>query len=182
MRWTNLMVGLSENNMKHLLNYQQVYSDSTMNKCTKAELIKYIRMCEKNINALSEQVENQYQLLLKYTDENNKNKSIIHAHWKGYHTQDPCCSNCGFSYEREEGESAQTTDYCGNCGAKMDENEVENLNRCPCGDRHYCLEVEKDENGKWFIRCHMCHRIVWGNTIEETANAWNEEDKLNKIN
>ena len=113
------MEELSKANMKHLLNNQQVYSDSTMNKCTKAELIKYIRMCEKNINALSEQVENQYQLLLKYTDENNKNKSIIHAHWKGYHTQDPYCSNCGFSYEREEGESAQTTDYCPYCGAKM---------------------------------------------------------------
>lgn len=71
------MVRLSKANMKHLLNNQQVYSDSTMNKWTKAELIKYIRMCEKNINALSEQVENQYQLLLKYTDENNKNKSMV---------------------------------------------------------------------------------------------------------
>jgi DNA-directed RNA polymerase subunit RPC12/RpoP len=98
---------------------------------------------------------------------------VVHAYWKGYHTQDPYCSNCGFSYEREEGESAQTTDYCGNCGAKMDENEVENLNRCPCGDRQYCPEVEKDENGKWFIRCYRCGKIVWGNTIEEAVNAWN---------
>lgn len=98
---------------------------------------------------------------------------VVHAYWKGYHTQDSYCSNCGFSYEREEGENAQTTDYCGNCGAKMDENEVENLERCSCGDRHYCPEVEKGEKGKWFIRCHMCHRIVWGNTIEETVNAWN---------
>ena len=98
---------------------------------------------------------------------------VVHAYWKGYHTQDPCCSNCGFSYDREEGEYAQTTDYCGNCGAKMDENEVENLKHCSCGDRHYCPEVEKDENGKWFIRCHMCHKIVRGNTIEEAVNAWN---------
>ena len=45
---------------------------------------------------------------------------VVHAYWKGYHTQDPCCSNCGFSYDREQGEDAQTTDYCGNCGAKMD--------------------------------------------------------------
>ena len=98
---------------------------------------------------------------------------VVHAHWKGYHTQDPYCSNCGFSYDREEGEYAQITDYCGNCGAKMDENEVENLKHCSCGDRHYCPEVEKDENGKWFIRCHMCHKIVRGNTIEEAVNAWN---------
>ena len=82
---------------------------------------------------------------------------VVHAHWKGYHTQEPYCSNCGFTYDYEQGENAQTTDYCGNCGAKMDENEVENLKHCSCGDRHYCPEVEKDENGKWFIRCHMCH-------------------------
>lgn len=43
---------------------------------------------------------------------------VVHAYWKGYHTQDSYCSNCGFSYEREEGENAQTTDYCGNCGGK----------------------------------------------------------------
>lgn len=98
---------------------------------------------------------------------------VVHAHWKGYHTQEPYCSNCGFIYDHEQGEDAQTTDYCGNCGAKMDENEVENLERCPCGDRQYCPEVEKDENGKWFIRCHRCRKIVWGDTIEEAADAWN---------
>ena len=98
---------------------------------------------------------------------------VVHAHWKGYHTQEPYCSNCGFSYDHEQGEDAQTTDYCGNCGAKMDENEVENLKRCSCGDRYYCPGVEKGENGKWFIRCHMCHRIVWGDTIEEAADKWN---------
>lgn len=105
---------------------------------------------------------------------------VVHAYWKGYHTQDPCCSNCGFSYDREEGEYAQTTDYCGNCGAKMDENEVENLKHCSCGDRHYCPEVEKDENGKWFIRCHMCRKIVRGNTIEEAVNAWNRRADTNE--
>lgn len=98
---------------------------------------------------------------------------VVHAHWKGYHTQEPYCSNCGFTYDHEQGEDAQTTDYCGNCGAKMDENEVENLERCSCGDRQYCPEVEKDENGKWFIRCYRCRKIVWGNTIEEAVNAWN---------
>lgn len=107
---------------------------------------------------------------------------VVHAYWKGYHTQDPCCSNCGFSYDREQGEDAQTTDYCGNCGAKMDENEVENLKRCSCGDRYYCPEVEKGENGKWFIRCHMCHRIVWGNTIGEAADAWNRRANTNESN
>lgn len=45
---------------------------------------------------------------------------VAHAYWKDRTGQDPYCSNCGFSYEREQGESAQITDYCGNCGAKMD--------------------------------------------------------------
>ena len=105
---------------------------------------------------------------------------VVHAYWKGYHTQEPYCSNCGFTYDYEQGENAQTTDYCGNCGAKMDENEVENLKHCSCGDRHYCPEVEKDENGKWFIRCHMCHKIVRGNTIEEAVNAWNRRADTNE--
>lgn len=98
---------------------------------------------------------------------------VVHAHWKGYHTQEPYCSNCGFTYDYEPGENAQTTNYCGNCGAVMDENEVKNLERCPCGYNWQNPDVEKDENGKWFIRCCMCHRIVWGGTIEEAATAWN---------
>lgn len=98
---------------------------------------------------------------------------VVHAHWKGYHTQEPYCSNCGFTYDYEPGERAQATNYCGNCGAVMDENEVKNLERCPCGYNWRSPDVEKDENGKWFIRCHRCHRIVWGGTIEEAVNAWN---------
>ena len=58
-------------------------------------------------------------------------------------------------------------------GQKWTKMRLKTLTVARVGDRHYCLEVEKDENGKWFIRCHMCHRIVWGNTIEETVNAWN---------
>lgn len=46
---------------------------------------------------------------------------VVHGHWVDPFGQDPYCSVCGFSYEHEQGESAQTTDYCGNCGAKMDE-------------------------------------------------------------
>lgn len=68
------MEGLSEIDMKHLLNHQQVYSDSIMSKWAKAELVKGVRMCEKNINALSErtlleEVKNQYKLLLNYSKE-----------------------------------------------------------------------------------------------------------------
>lgn len=75
------------------------------------------------------------------------NAALVHAHWKGYHTQEPYCSNCGFTYDHEQGENAQITDYCGNCGAKMGENEVENLKRCSCGASE-CPDVEKKRKGQ----------------------------------
>lgn len=88
------------------------------------------------------------------------------------------CPFCGgkaeiFRWQAHINDEYHSDLVCTNCGAKMGKNEVENLKRCSCGDKHYCPEVEKDENGKWFIRCHMCHKIVWGNTIEEAVNAWN---------
>ena len=103
---------------------------------------------------------------------------VVHGRWIRFKEPD---SETGYIHMRCSVCTAYWSDpshadhfrYCPSCGAKMDENEVENLKHCSCGDRHYCPEVEKDENGKWFIRCHMCHRIVWGDTIEEAADKWN---------
>lgn len=86
---------------------------------------------------------------------------VVHAYWKGYHTQDPYCSNCGFSYDREEGEYAQTTDYCGNCGAKMDGGDnIMNTNpECftPEGNNPYPLCTGKD-----MPECENCQlRAGW---------------------
>lgn len=154
---------------------KHTYADSTLKSWTKDELIHQMRILERNLAVKQELVNNQAKLLKTWAP-------VVHAHWKGYHTQEPYCSNCGFSYDHEQGEDAQTTDYCGNCGAKMDENEVENLKRCSCGDRYYYPEVEKDENGKWFIRCQMCCKIVWGSTIGEAADAWNRRANTNESN
>lgn len=151
---------------------KHTYADSTLKSWTKDELIHQIRILENNCAVRLECLNNQAKLLKTWAP-------VVHAYWRDCHTQDPYCSNCGFTYDYEQGENAQTTDYCGNCGAKMDENEVENLKHCSCGDRHYCPEVEKDENGKWFIRCHMCRKIVRGNTIEEAVNAWNRRADTN---
>lgn len=156
--------GFFVNLIKHAENKIKYWKRQTGYRCEIDEHLSQageeMRYCQEALNALEK---------LPAADV----APVVHAHWRGYYTQEPYCSNCGFSYDHEQGEDAQTTDYCGNCGAKMDENEVENLSRCPCGDRTYCLEVEKDEKGKWFIRCHMCHRIVWGDTIEEAADKWN---------
>lgn len=103
---------------------------------------------------------------------------VVHGRWIRFKEPD---SETGYIHMRCSVCTAYWSDpshadhfrYCPSCGAKMDENEVENLKRCSCGDRYYCPEVEKGENGKWFIRCHMCHRIVWGDTIEEAADKWN---------
>ena len=98
---------------------KHTYADSTLKSWTKNELIGQIRVLEHNVAVKQELVNNQAKLLEAWAP-------VVHAHWKGYHTQEPYCSNCGFSYEREEGEDAQTTDYCGNCGAKMDGAEQRN--------------------------------------------------------
>lgn len=45
---------------------------------------------------------------------------VVHGYWKYPKSQDPECSVCGCSYDREEGGYASMTEYCGNCGAKMD--------------------------------------------------------------
>ena len=119
---------------------KHTYADSTLKSWTKDELIHQIRILERNLAVKQELVNNQAKLLETWAP-------VVHAHWKGYHTQDPYCSNCGFSYDREQGEDAQTTDYCGNCGAKMDENEVENLERCSCV-AWKCPGVEKKRKGQ----------------------------------
>lgn len=45
---------------------------------------------------------------------------VVHGYWKYPKSQDPECSVCGCSYDREEGGYASMTEYCGNCGAIVD--------------------------------------------------------------
>lgn len=64
-------------NFSRLLpNYQRVYTDSTMKGWTKDQLIKHIRMCENNIAALAERVENQAELLKMYLPDNCEGAKI----------------------------------------------------------------------------------------------------------
>lgn len=51
--------------------------------------------------------------------------------------------------------------------------------RCRCG-LGIAPIVDQNNDGEWVIRCFdiiSCGRIVWGNTIEEAVNAWNEGAK-----
>lgn len=54
------------------------------------------------------------------------NITPVHAYWKAYSSGEPYCSNCGYYPERDEDGYAQTTEYCGDCGAKMDGTEQRN--------------------------------------------------------
>lgn len=101
---------------------KHTYADSTLKSWTKDELIHQIRILERNLAIRQELVNNQVKLLETWAP-------VVHAYWRDYHTLDPYCSNCEFSYDREEGEYAQTTDYCGNCGAKMDGGDTDVLNQ-----------------------------------------------------
>ena len=101
--------------MRYLPNGQQVYTDSTMKSWTKEELIKYVRMCERNITALAERVENQAKLL-------KENTPKAQSTWRtarnisGFVT----CDKCGYWCRTK-------SKYCPDCGAKMDEEEHNNV-------------------------------------------------------
>ena len=61
---------------KYLMNYQRIYTDSTMKGWTKDQLIRHIRMCENNIAVLAERVENQAELLKKYLPDSTRDFGI----------------------------------------------------------------------------------------------------------
>ena len=58
--------------MNYLKNYQPSYSDSYLMSMTKKQLIEHIRILEHNINVANEQIENQYRLLSRVSDDKIK--------------------------------------------------------------------------------------------------------------
>ena len=102
--------------MRYLPNGQQVYTDSTMKSWTKEELVKYVRMCERNITDLSERVENQAKLLKENTHANSTSK--VQSHWRtiGNISGFVACNMCGYW-------CGTKSKYCPDCGAKMDEEQ-----------------------------------------------------------
>ena len=99
--------------MKYLPNGQQVYTDSTMKSWTKEELVKYVRMCERNITDLAERVNNQAKLLKENVPVNSTSRA--QSTWRtvgnvsGFVTCDRCGYWCGTKSK-----------YCPDCGAEMD--------------------------------------------------------------
>lgn len=56
--------------------------------------------------------------------EDGKNDSIVYAHWVDVEGDgvDYSCSNCGnYAEKDEQGNCGKLTNYCSNCGTKMDE-------------------------------------------------------------
>ena len=106
--------------MRYLPNGQQVYTDSAMKSWTKEELVKYVRMCERNITALAGRVENQAKLLKENTHANSASK--VQSHWRtiGNISGFVACDKCGYW-------CGTKSKYCPDCGAKMDEEENDNV-------------------------------------------------------
>lgn len=103
--------------MKHLPNGQRVYADSTMKRWTKKEFIKYVRMCERNVTALAERVENQAKFLKDMLAIDAA--PVVHGHWNQVDETKCRCSNCDIIaliglYPHGD------KNFCPNCGAKMD--------------------------------------------------------------
>ena len=89
----------------------------------KLPTISYKEIGEKGAGYALDEVEYKGLTIRQWADKitGGEYAPVVHGHWVDPFGQDPYCSVCGFSYEHEQGESAQTTDYCGNCGAKMGE-------------------------------------------------------------
>ena len=96
------------------------YSDSTLKRMTKDELIKYVRMCEHNQNVAEETLAQQYENVKDW-------QPVVHAKWI-YEKQNVndnwiChCSNCGATDEHTT-EWKDKVPYCWKCGAKMDKED-----------------------------------------------------------
>ena len=105
--------------MRYLPNGQQVYTDSTMKSWTKEELVKYVRMCERNITDLSERVENQTKLLKENTHANSASKVQSHGRTIGNISGFVACDKCG-------DRCGTKSKSCPDCGAKMDAEEHDN--------------------------------------------------------
>jgi hypothetical protein len=52
-------------------------------------------------------------------------KKVVHGYWKRRGYLDQCCSVCGETPDREQGETPPEYDICPYCGALMDGPEAE---------------------------------------------------------
>ena len=78
-----------------------------------------VRMCERNITALAERVENQAKLLKENTHDNSASK--VQSHWRtiGNISGFVACDKCGYW-------CGTKSKYCPDCGAEMDGEEHDN--------------------------------------------------------
>ena len=86
--------------------------DSTMKSWTKEELVKYVRMCERNITDLAQQVNNQAKLLKENASANSTSR--VQSTWRtvGNISGFVACDRCGYW-------CCTKSKYCPGCGAKM---------------------------------------------------------------
>lgn len=97
------------------------YADSTLKSWTKDELIRQIRVLERNNAAQKEFNDNQAKLLEKWAP-------VVHGKWNGWHGDKMVDEETQRKYRYYEcsecrRRSAVKTRFCPNCGAKMDEED-----------------------------------------------------------
>ena len=93
-------------------------ADSTLMSMTKAELIEYARMCEKNAENAYAQIDQQAKNVKKLLDEQERPK----GRWEkfGYKWK---CSECDGKINIDGTPKENGLNFCPNCGADMRESE-----------------------------------------------------------
>lgn len=101
--------------------YHKPYADSTLNNMKKSELIEYVRMLEHNYNVavsfnhqqaknFEKMLEQKHGRWIEFTRPADRLFGLFQPYRK--------CSECGKDFI---GGADHGTNYCPNCGAKMDD-------------------------------------------------------------
>lgn len=94
------------------------YADSTLLLCTKAELIKLLRIAERNEESIQQQLNQQYENVKDW-------EPVVHGRWMRRANGEVYCSHCNCTVGVGNlDEVTEEENYCYNCGARMDEEQA----------------------------------------------------------
>lgn len=99
------------------IRWTRPHADSTLARMTKAELIEYVRMCEKNVEAAMQTVDQQAKNVEKLLKESERKK----GQWTDFdYDNSYYCTACGEIWTLNDGNPQENNmNFCPNCGADM---------------------------------------------------------------